>query len=594
MKKQKSDYHYELFRTLLAGTVGICLVTVLLFLGFFLIYTGGGSSKWFLERDTGEYVQRASVSFQDLLQEYEWMAEKLSTNEALLTELRDNGIKESSSVYQMLYGVLEERTITPVVHLVDLAETCAISTGSKNLDFSPENYAGISMILQTNHGTLTHAGRFTNTSGQTVVLVFARELILDGELLGYLYLDLSEEEIQRLFTLDPQMQINGEESYTNYIIYNWYDYVIYNKSNLSGIRLGTNYLKRTIADTFRMEQPYAITYQSGEAEYLLSGMQNETGEFVVLCAVPMGLLQKNNHQIVLATLGISALMLTICFGFTLKINRSILDPIRNILKTMERVGQGDLTARCEFRSSNELTLIRDQLNQMIVDIDRAFRENEEKQHQLLLAEDNVLKAQIKPHFLNNVLETIHWMVKMGEGDAACEALRNLGKMMTERMSYNSAPFETLNRSLEFTKHYLEIQKLCYPEKFVVQMDISEQVLSCRVPTFLLQPIVENAIIHGLQPKLGSGTLLICAMAEDEELHIVVRDDGIGMSERTKGGLLHPGGRGHGIGLYNVHRRLQLYYGERYGLCVKSQGGEGTEISIRIPMEKTICCAKEEG
>lgn len=592
-QKQVGSRHYGLFWTVLAGTVGICLLTVVLFLGFFLIYTGGSSSKWFLERDTAQYVRYAATAFRTLLQDYEQMAEKLSENEELLKELRDNGMTESSQVYQKLYRILDEGSITPVVHLVDANMEYVISTGSKNLEFLPENYAGISMILQTNHGILTHAGRFTNTSGQTVVLVFAKELILEGELLGYLYLDLSEDEIQQLFTEDPQMQVNGEESYTNYIIYNWYDYVIYNKSNLSGIRLGTNYVKRTIADTFRMDQPYAMTYQSGEAEYLLSGMQDEAGEFVVVCAVPMGLLQKRNHQIILVTMGISVLMMAICFGFTRKINRSVLDPIRNILDTMAQVGQGDLTARCEFSSNNELSLIRDQLNHMILDIDRAFRENEEKRQQLLLAEDNVLKAQIKPHFLNNVLETIHWMVKMGEKDAACEALRDLGIMMTERMSYNSAPYETLNQSLEFTKHYLRIQKLCYPEKFTVQMEISEQVLGCRVPTFLLQPVVENAVIHGLQPKLGGGTLLIRAWTEGEDLCISVRDDGIGMSEKTKVGLLQPGKRGHGIGLYNVHRRLQLYYGEAYGLCVFSRGGEGTEISMRIPMEKTHCFEEEE-
>lgn len=584
-EKRGDAYQHGLFRTLLAGTVGICLLTVAFFLGFFLIYTGG-SSKWFLERDMAEYVRHASSSFHAMMVEYEQTAEELSDSEELLTELRDNGVVESSYIYQKLYRVLDGKTIEPVIHLLDARQKQVVSTGSKNADFSSENYASIPMILEVNHGTLIHAGRFTNTSGQTVVLVFARELVLDGELLGYIYLDLSEDEIQNMFLSDPKMQINGQESYANYIIYNWYDYVIYNKSNLGGIRWGTNYVNRSFAETFRMTQPKAITYQSGEAEYLLSGMQDETGEYVLLCAVPMGLLQKNNQQIVFVTIGISTLMLAICLCFTLKINRSILEPIRNILDTMGCVGQGDLTVRCQFHCNNELSLIRDQLNQMIVDIDRAFRENEEKQQQLLLAEDNVLKAQIKPHFLNNVLETIHWMVKMGEGDAACEALRNLGKMMTERMSYNSAPYETLSQSLEFTKHYLGIQKLCYPGKFIVQMDVSEPTLICSVPTFLLQPLVENAIIHGLQPKLGNGTLVICARIEEGHLCISVRDDGIGMSERTKTNLLQPGKRGHGIGLYNVHRRLQLYYGEKYGLHIQSKGGEGTEISMRIPMEKT--------
>lgn len=584
MDKQEQRYSKGLFNVLFTGTVGICLLTVATFFAFFLLRYGKTSYR-FLERNVAEYVQAGTGAFGRLLNRYQHVTESLSEDQTLLRELKETDDWESSELYRRLYETIDDAMISPVIHILSADTANSLSTGSKTQEFRLSDYASAKMILETNHGTLLHAARFLNTSGQTVVLVFGHELVLDGNLLGYIFLDLTENEIKTMFSDDPAMQINGPESYANYIVYNWYDYIIYNKSNLSGIHLGTNYLKRAFADTFRMDQPTAISYQSNGSEYLLSGMQDESESFAVLCAVSMGLLQKNNRQIVIAILCISAGMLLVCFLFALKINNSIIGPIKNILATMQRVRQGDLSAQCRFESNNELALLRDQLNQTITDVDRAFRDNEEKQQLLLLAEDNVLKAQIKPHFLNNVLESIHWMVKMGEGDSACIALRSLGKMMTERMNSYYASHETLGDSLEFTKHYLQIQKLCYPEKLDIELDFSEESLQYTVPTFLLQPIVENAVIHGLQPKVGSGTLCIRSRVESDGLHIMVRDDGVGMDKDLQCKLLRPREKGHGIGLYNVHRRLQLCYGEDCGLQIESEPDHGTCVRIRIPAEK---------
>ena len=298
----------------------------------------------------------------------------------------------------------------------------------------------------------------------------------------------------------------------------------------------------------------------------------------------MDLLRKANYQTAALAALIAAAVLVVCVWFAMKINQSIIGPIKNIQHTMDRIGKGDMTARCDFRSNNELELIRDELNRMIEEIDAAFRRNEEKQRQLLLAEDNVLKAQIKPHFINNVLESIHWMIKLGESNAACDALRNLGKMMTERMSYYNSSKESFREGLEFAKKYIGIQKLCYPDKLHVRYAIDEAVTSVMVPTFLLQPIVENAIIHGLQPKLGAGTLTSCAARMDGGVSIKVEDDGVGIAADVLESLLQPG-NGSGIGLYNVHRRLQLSYGDAYGLRIESEPEKGTRVSIRIPQNQ---------
>ena len=564
-KKKQKGYKQELFYVLLAGTLGICLLTVALFLMYFLLRTGFLFEHTALKRDAVKYVNRAGSVYSDMLKQYEEAMEELSTDGALLEKIREEGISESSEMYRLLYGSLSQAGIASVAHLVSPEGDQAVSTGYKLSPFDGACYAGIPMILKHNSGTLIHTKRFLNTSGETVVLVLAHELVQEEELLGYLYLDITEAQIEALFASDPELQVDGQEAYVNYIVYNWYYYVVYDKSSLGNIRQGTNYIQREFADGFKTQEPVVEIYESKGTKYLVSGSLDPSGQFVVLCAISMNLLQKNNEQMFIATLVISGVMLLICFLFARKIQNSFIGPIRSIIQTMELFGKGDMTARCEFAANNELAMIRDQLNQMIQEVDQAFENAREKQERLLLAEDNFLKAQIKPHFINNVLESIHWMIKMGEVDAACVALRNLGKMMTKRMNYYASSQES------------------FLDRIKVEMEIPADTLDILVPTFLLQPVVENAIIHGLEPKVGQGTLKVWAVRQGEELLIQVEDDGIGMEEDALKALLKKEKRGPGIGLFNVHRRLQLAYGESYGLKVWSAPGKGTRVEMQIPI-----------
>ncbi|MCI8418198.1 MAG: sensor histidine kinase [Lachnospiraceae bacterium] len=592
-KRQKKGYKQELFHVLLAGTIGICLLTVALFLVYFLFRTGFLFDHNALERDAVKYVTRAQTVFSQMLCQYEEALKEMATDKALLEKIRAEGISDSSDMYRLLYGRLHQAGIDSVAHLVSREGDQVVSTGYKLSPFDGSCYAGIPMILKHNSGTLIHTKRFENTSKETVVLVMAHELILEGELLGYVYFDIADTKIEALLASDPELRVDGQEAYVYYIVYNWYNYVVYDKSSLGGIRQGTNYMQGEFADRFKTGQPTVEIYESNGTKYLLSGSLDASGQFVVLCAISMNLLQKSNQQMIVATLVISTVMLLICFLFARKIQISFIGPIRNIIHTMEQFGKGDMTARCEFVANNELAMIRDQLNQMILEVDQAFQNAREKQERLLLAEDNFLKAQIKPHFINNVLESIHWMMKMGEVDAASVALRNLGKMMTKRMNYYASSQESFQESLDFTSQYIAIQRLCYLDRIDVEMEIGPDTLGILVPTFLLQPVVENAIIHGLEPKVGQGILKILARREGEELLIQVVDDGVGIGEDAKKNLLHREKKGQGIGLYNVHRRLQLAYGESYGLQIQSVLGKGTKIKMRIPVSKEEAGTEEQ-
>ena len=142
--------------------------------------------------------------------------------------------------------------------------------------------------------------------------------------------------------------------------------------------------------------------------------------------------------------------------------------------------------------------------------------------------------------------------------------------------------------IEFTNQYADILKLRYPDTFSIEWDIDERYLNARVPRIILQPIVENAIYHGIKYKEGKGKVLVEGFLRDEELILRITDDGIGMSEEKMAHLFEKretDSRKNSVGVLNVHERIRLYYGKDYGLTFESAEGEGTKVEIHIPYEK---------
>ncbi|MGQ9826130.1 MAG: sensor histidine kinase, partial [Desulfotomaculales bacterium] len=145
-------------------------------------------------------------------------------------------------------------------------------------------------------------------------------------------------------------------------------------------------------------------------------------------------------------------------------------------------------------------------------------------------------------------------------------------------------FNSLKEEIEYLNTYLILEKARFAEKLRIERDIDETLLSCQVPVLTIQPLVENAIKHGILPKSGPGTVQISARRADGEMLIVIRDDGVGIDSQRLAEILKPGvGSGNGVGLSNVHERLKGLFGEEYGLKVVSAPGAGTSVYVRVPI-----------
>ena len=216
-----------------------------------------------------------------------------------------------------------------------------------------------------------------------------------------------------------------------------------------------------------------------------------------------------------------------------------------------------------------------------------MEQNVEEQRQKRKSELRALQAQINPHFLYNTLDSIIWMAEWGKTKEVVLMTSSLAKLLRQSIS-NQNELVRVEEEVEYTRSYLTIQKMRYKDKLEYDIQVSPEVLGQKIPKLVLQPLVENAIYHGIKYKEGKGIVQIEGWIGQKELILRISDDGIGMTEAQLAKIFEKREtdiRKNGVGVLNVHERIQLYYGKDYGLRFSSTLGEGTVVEVRIPCEE---------
>lgn len=257
--------------------------------------------------------------------------------------------------------------------------------------------------------------------------------------------------------------------------------------------------------------------------------------------------------------------------------------INRLISAMHAFSNGDLSVRIMPDENPEFKELGSCFNDMVKRIESLI--DSEYRVKLLKnqAELRMLEAQINPHFLYNTLNVLYWKAQMtGQDDIAqiTVSLANLFHASIDR----AIDFITLGEELNNIDDYIYIQKMRFRDKVQVRIAVSDALKSYLVPKLVLQPIVENAFIHGMEPKAGSGTIGIAFEDRGCDVVVTVSDDGVGMdAETARRALTEQQGKKF-QGLLNVHKRLQLYYGQDYGLSVVSTAGVGTVVTMRLRKE----------
>ena len=274
-----------------------------------------------------------------------------------------------------------------------------------------------------------------------------------------------------------------------------------------------------------------------------------------------------------------------------QLNRSINEPIYRLKTMASRIAQGDLSIRVERPEISELDELTDSLNTMAEKLIELIDQNVQKQRNLQKAEMKALQAQIAPHFMYNTLETILSLAEDGQTENVVTTTIALSSFF--RLSLNKGKdWVTVAEEKSHVENYLAIQKMRYGAILEYDIDFSPEILQESMLKLLLQPLVENAIYHGIKMTRRRGHIALKGYREGERMVFTVEDNGLGMSAdklaKLKGSLSHydvsiPG---TGFGLYNVYKRIELYYEIDDGLAVESEYDKGCKITLRLPIVRT--------
>ena len=340
-------------------------------------------------------------------------------------------------------------------------------------------------------------------------------------------------------------------------------------------------IEENIEEILSSEEDFFI---SGDKLYTIS-KSNETG-WITVGAVGTEELFKNSKQVQGMYLLVAGALLIGVILISGGISKQITKPIVKLSKSMSMVEHGEFEkASVPVEVDNEVGMLSRSFNVMTEKIHTLMDQNVYEQEQKRKSEMKALLAQINPHFLYNTLDSIIWMSEAGKNDEVVLMTSALARLLRQSIS-NDKDQVSISEEIQYVKSYLTIQKMRYKDKLEYSIDVSPEIMNVKIIKFALQPLVENAIYHGLKYKDTKGNLKVSGYKDGEVAILTVSDDGIGMDEQSLEHIFDgtkKGRKSNGVGVPNVQKRLKLYYGEEYGITYKSRKGEGTMAIVMVPL-----------
>ena len=335
-----------------------------------------------------------------------------------------------------------------------------------------------------------------------------------------------------------------------------------------------------------------FSYSEGKNEYTAVHIHSDSTGWTTVGVIPLRYINKDLAGIQYLTVII--IVLTIIIGVTVSviIAQSLISPLENTVNALEKFSRGDFAVRLKENRCDEIGKLNRIFNKAIKEINELMQKVTQSEILNKEMEFKTLQSQMNPHFLYNTLDTINWLAFKEKQTEICNLVAAISSLIRASIS-NKKSIITIEQELDYVKNYIYIQHIRYKDRFDIIYDIDESLLKQAVPKLIIQPIVENAIIHGIENSKNKNLLYISVKRENECIIIIVKDTGIGMTDEKVSELLKEPLNAEGdeqkahtnLGLYAVHKRIQLMYGDLYGLTVQSQAGEGTTVTLHIPFTK---------
>lgn len=310
----------------------------------------------------------------------------------------------------------------------------------------------------------------------------------------------------------------------------------------------------------------------------------------VILGINKQILLQDFHAITGSFTAIAAAIVLAGVILTVRLSRSITHPIGGLVGAMGAVRGGDMKMQIHTNSNiQEIRQAYQGFNDMAHQLDVLI--NTVYQNELIHRETQlkVLQNQINPHFLFNTLQTVSWKAHEYEADPVCSMIESLCYMLSVNLHSGDENLFTMREELAYIQRYSSIVQSKYQGKIRFVVDVPKDLYDCMIPKLILQPFLENSIVHGLAPKSSPGTLSLKVMRDGANLIAEIRDDGVGMHSDILHGIRQQDDNGpentHSIALKNINRRIRLLYGEPYDFEMHSRLFEGTAITLTIPYQK---------
>ena len=550
--------------------VFIMILALLGIVGGIYYQTSSVAIRQTTEQNTRKTIQQSGQFITSYLQKVKQTTSSLAENEKIKTYAQTPSQENAEQLRQLFATILKTDSDLVSAILVtkdgNLISTDPELTMKTSADMMKEKWyqdaihKGAMPILTPARRTISH------TTGEKWVISIMQEVVdKDGKNLGVVRLDIGYKTLEAYL---DQLQL-GKEGFT-FIVDANHDFVYHPKKAVysSHVEMKAMALYLSVKNGYvKSKQAYVSQYQIPNSGWTLIGVSS------------MEQLHAVQTQILWSFIGTGLFALGVCLIGIWFVLRLWIKPLRDLQATILKVGSGHSDLRANETGSPELVDLARQFNIMLDRIDQLMIAVKEEEQNVRRYELQALSSQINPHFLYNTLDTIVWMAEFNDSKRVVEVTKSLAKYF--RLALNQGHEQiSLKDEIDHVRQYLFIQKQRYGGKLQYEIDELSAYDNYQIPKLILQPLVENAIYHGIKEMNRQGMIRVSVSENDTQLIVSIYDNGRGFvaSETTNATLVRLGG----VGLKNVNQRLQLQFGKSYHMEIKSEENTYTEIRLYFP------------
>lgn len=579
MKNKKS---YRLQSKLMTYFFSLIMIIVIM-LDIFFIY----KMSEIVEKDTHVYAYeivkqlgRNIESYIDHMQEVMWMISSQDTS--LINQLKEPLNQKAVRKSYFLEEMRNRGSSNGVVSINIFGENGLVLTDSASnaikdyIDVKQMEWYTKAVEAQGKPViSSSHTQNYLKNEGKWVFSLSAA-IMEENKILGIVLIDMSYKNLTDMCN-DIQL---GEKGYV-YIVGQGQEMIYHPKQQLiySGI------LQEDLARV--MQQEEGSFTEVLEDKRLVTVHSLEQVGWRVVGVSYIGELLVSKKEIIIPLIILTLLALVVAFLISKRIASQTAKPIRELTEHMQEIELGKLGVEIDTQSdTEEIQCLTASFKEMVYKIEGLIEQVEDNQKKLRKSELKVLQSQINPHFLYNSLDTIIWLGEREECEKVVQMTAALARYFRLSLSKGKEVI-TIYEEVEHVKHYLQIQKIRYASKLAYTIEVSPDIFDEMIVKIVLQPLVENALYHGIKDLEEGGYIRVLGFREGNNIILEVYDNGKGMShEQIKNILKAPSSTSitkGGVAIKNVHERIQVYFGQDYGLSYESEYGKWTKVRITIPV-----------